>query len=78
MRADTETTAKTSCQWVDREPIYSKKLGGITICPSEYVNERGAHIMDSVTPCRLVADPGEKFCPRHKLMDAMRKEAHKA
>jgi hypothetical protein len=67
-----------SCKYVDREPLFSKRLGSFTIDPSEYVNEKGAHIMDKETPCRLVSDPGEMYCPRHKLIMAMRKKEHKA
>jgi hypothetical protein len=67
----------SSCQYVERTPVYSKRIGNFTICPSEYVNEKGAHIMDKEEPCRLVADPGETYCPRHKLIVAMRKKEHK-
>jgi hypothetical protein len=70
--------AEKSCEWVDREPVYAKKLGSIAICPSEYENERGARIMDRETRCKLIADPGERFCPRHKLIHAMSKKEHRA
>jgi len=56
--------AQNSCKYVERTPVYSKRIGNFTICPSEYGNEKGAYIMDSEEPCRLVADPGETYCPR--------------
>jgi hypothetical protein len=56
------------CQWVDREPVYSKQIGGHVIDPSEYVNEKGAVIMTRETPCRNVVDRDERYCPRHKLI----------
>lgn len=57
-----------SCEWVDREPIYIKSIGGIAIDRSEWENENGAFFRYKETPCRLAADPGHKFCPKHELM----------
>jgi hypothetical protein len=60
------------CEYVDKIPVYSKTIGNFTIDPSEYVSDKGAHIMDREIPCMRVADPGEKYCPRHKAIVAGR------
>lgn len=56
------------CQFKEKIPVFSKKIGDFSIDASEFVNERGAHIMDKQITCRTVTDLGEKFCPKHKAL----------
>ena len=57
-----------SCEWIDREPVYIKRIGNFMIDRSEWENEDGAVFHYKETPCRLVADAGHKFCPKHELI----------
>lgn len=56
-----------SCEWIDREPIYIKSIAGMAIDRSEWEGDKGAFFRYRETPCRLAADSGHKFCPKHEL-----------
>jgi len=56
------------CQWVDREPMFIKRIGNFVIDRSEYEDERGAFFRYKETECRFIADEGKKFCPKHELV----------
>lgn len=62
-----ELNQPKSCEWVDREPIYIKFIRGIKIDQSEWEGDKGAFFRYRETPCRLAADAGHKFCPRHEM-----------
>lgn len=64
---DEAVHAGKQCEWVDREPIYIKSIGGMAIDRSEWEGDKGAFFRYKETPCRLVADAGHKFCPRHEM-----------
>ena len=55
------------CQHVTKTPIYIKSIGGMAIDRSEWEDERGAFFRYDEKPCLYIADPGEQFCPRHRL-----------
>jgi hypothetical protein len=55
------------CQHVEQTPVYIKRIGGVEIDRSEWENEHGAFLRYEETPCHYVADPGELFCPLHKM-----------
>lgn len=57
------------CQHIERVPIYIKRIGDFVIDKSEYENERGAFFRYEEIPCRLVADGGHQFCPKHELLN---------
>lgn len=61
------------CEWITRTPVYATHIGGVEIDPSEYATTAGAKLWDEEVPCRYVADPGHKFCPRHELEAAFQK-----
>lgn len=54
------------CEWITKTPIYIKQVGGMNIDRSEWENEQGAFLRYEEIPCRYVADPGHKYCPRHE------------
>jgi hypothetical protein len=67
-----------SCEYVEKIPIYITHLGGIAIDPSEYApGQPGAFFDEREVPCRLVADPDHKYCPRHELITLYEAEASK-
>jgi hypothetical protein len=80
MSADRQPThpAPKSCEWIDREPIYIKRLGNFVIDRSEWEGDKGAFFRYKETPCRFAADPGHKFCPKHEMqhLAEVKPEAH--
>ena len=67
--SDMTLDSDRQCQWIDREPVYLKSIAGMAIDRSEWENEQGAFFRYKETPCRLIADSGHKFCPKHELVD---------
>lgn len=63
------------CEWIKRMPIYLKELAGFKIDKSEFVGPEGVIREVKEIPCRYIADPGKKYCPRHEMEAAMRSEA---
>lgn len=63
------------CEWISQVPVYVKELAGFQIDESEFVGPEGALLWNEEVPCRYVADPGKKYCPRHEMEAAMRTEA---
>jgi hypothetical protein len=60
------------CEWITHEPVYIKRIGNMVIDRSEWENEHGAFLCNRDIPCRYVADPGHKYCPRHEMEAAMK------
>jgi hypothetical protein len=64
------------CQFAEEREIWGKSIGGIALDPSEFTDpEKGCVIMTEDIHCNYVADPGERFCPRHKLLAAQKERA---
>lgn len=63
------------CEWIKRIPVFMKSLGNFQIDRSEWENENGAFLCYQEIPCRYVADPGHKYCPRHEMEVAIQSEA---
>jgi hypothetical protein len=61
------------CEWITRTPVFVKSIGNIQIDRCEWENENGAFLWYEEIPCRYVADPGKKYCPRHEMEAAMQK-----
>lgn len=57
----------SKCQFVKKNRVYVKSIGGIAIDESEYDSPEGVLVDYGEVSCPYVADAGEKFCPRHKL-----------
>ncbi len=61
------------CQHVTKTPIYVKSIGDMAIDRSEWENEQGAFFRYEEVRCSYIADPGEEFCPKHKMEREMAK-----
>jgi hypothetical protein len=48
------------CQWIDKKPVYLKKIGNMNIDRSEWEGDKGAFFRYEETPCGFIADPGKK------------------
>lgn len=59
------------CQHITKTPVYIKSVGGMEIDRSEWENENGAFFRYDEKPCSYITEPGEKFCPRHKMESEM-------
>ena len=59
----------SNCQYVESR-IYYWGGGFVDKSEPEYVRGKGVPIEDGIA-CHVIADPGEKYCPRHKMMVEM-------